>query len=250
MGRAERSNLTLDGTMPLPSWGHHGAGSHSGSSSTPATPTGLEGATAPPAVEAKETHSLPRTRGGSQKRSTGSKYAARLSGGSFKGRFSNHSHGSTSKEKEEGSGSGHSPRSSLNHRIAHGASNFQSYASRYIESIRPKSWGRSSTNSSNNSLGLPPSGSGSGRSGGSSRSESPNPANLPPATEGPGTPVPHLLTFRSPPASATPSPRRLSPRPPSGKTKEAGNTPEKSPNFKDRLRPVKSPAKPVERESP
>ena len=241
--------------MPLPSWGHHGSsGSNSGSSSTPATPTGLEAAAAgPPAVEVKETHSLPRTRGGSQKRSTGSKYAARLSGGSFKGRFSNHSHGSSSKEKEEGSGSGHSPRSSLNHRIAHGASNFQSYASRYIESIRPKSWGRSSTNSSNNSLGLPPSGSGGARSGGSSRSESPNPANLPQpvaAVEGAASPVPHLLTFRSPPASATPSPRRLSPRPPSGKSKEAGNTPEKSPNFKDRLRPVKSPAKPVDRESP
>ena len=105
-------------------------------------------------------------------------YASRLSGSSFKGRFSSSSplsddgtgtgaRGRTTSGSDKsdggvssssstlssnssslpgGYGSLHHPsnpqsgRSSLN-RIASAASNFQTYAARYIESIRPKSWG-------------------------------------------------------------------------------------------------------------
>ena len=114
---------------------------------------------------------------------SGGKYASRLSGGSFKGRFASASHhfkdrnafgdrtsgGSSSSLSStsssaisgpiSGAGTGSSAgssRSSLN-RIASSASNFQTYASRYIESIRPKSWGNKTGTGtgSGNSLAAP-----------------------------------------------------------------------------------------------
>lgn len=160
----------------------------------------------------------------------GSKHPGRLSGGSFKGRFisATSPHANWAKERfhsgdrsgtaaSGGSSSsissssssalsvpvtsptavGNSPgtsRSSLN-RIASSASNFQTYASRYIESIRPKSWGK--TNSSGNLLSAPvdPLAAGGSLSAGNSRAESPLGA------------IPQLLTFRTP--------NRLSPSIPS-----------------------------------
>lgn len=176
----------------------------------------------------------------------------RLSGGSFKGRFggggtsvsslasstssptsptypnkeryasggSSSSLSSTSSSLTQASvqgglSSAGSSRSSLN-RIASSASNIQSYASRYIESIRPKSWGKTSTSlgggggggsgggtgigASGNTLCAPPSAANVSRSAGNSRAESPQGG------------IPQLLTFRTP--------TRLSPLPPSLSSKE------------------------------
>lgn len=186
-------------------------------------------------------------------RSSSKVRSLRLSGGSFKGRFvggggssiasstsnptsptyqpskeryasggSSSSLSSTSSSLTQASAHGGlssagSSRSSLN-RIASSASNIQSYASRYIESIRPKSWGKTSTSTTassssgaaggapgtasgaGNTLCAPPTGANVSRSAGNSRAESPQGG------------IPQLLTFRTP--------TRLSPLPPALSSKD------------------------------
>ncbi len=143
---------------------------------------------------------------------------SRLSGGSFKGRLTGpvswssakERYASGDREREEARRRQRQQNQDANHppppprsptglnRIASSASNFQSYASRYLDSIRrPRSWGnRNSGNSgrgSANSLSPPSLNLGGDLSAESSRSESPL-----------GN-VPQLVHFRAP--------NRLSPLP-------------------------------------
>lgn len=158
-------------------------------------------------------------RGGTlgRRRRASSKTPSKLSGGSFKGKFGTFEAKDRLPPRPDGiptsldsssasslsSSASTASKSSLN-RIANSASNFQTYASRYIESIRPKSWGKSG--GSSNLLGPPVHSLGlGGKSPSESRAESPLGG------------IPHLLIFRSPPGRSTsgeggPSPR-LSPIP-------------------------------------
>lgn len=167
----------------------------------------------------------------------------KLSGGSFKGRFPSSSSagdaGSRNRDRTYLSGSGASSSSSLSstsssmtqasgggadssrgtmtsaattpkppsglNRIASSASNIQSYATRYIESIRPKSWGRTTQSSNTLSAPVVTSSTASSRSAGNSRAESPLGG------------IPQLLTFRTP--------NRLSPLPPPSSSAPTPSTP-------------------------
>ena len=141
---------------------------------------------------------------------------SRLSGGSFRERIygkdrylsgagtpsgdSSSSLSSTSSSLATSSTASTSRSSGGLNRIASGAAtSFQNYASRYIDSIRPKSWGNRANSTSANSTSsssqtaqnspnslLPPSDGRHSRSAGNSRSESPLGG------------IPHLLSFKTP----------------------------------------------------
>ena len=131
------------------------------------------------------------------------------------------SSGSSSLLHSEDSTSSSSSRSSSLNKIAKGASDIQHYASRYIDSIKTKSFSSSSQKSASPSRSSPAARSTSVRS---SRSESPLYAGGSPTTSS----VPYLLTFRqtnrltpTTPVSTTPSsllpprkPYSLTPSPP------------------------------------